>query len=57
MKLFKYKSIDNLWHILDIVLMKRLFWRVGRDSCKIRQREVNFLKIMPIYKFNKRYFY
>lgn len=31
--------------------------RVGRDSCKIRQREVNFLKIMPIYKFNKRYFY
>lgn len=25
MKLYKYKSIDNLWHILDIVLMNRLF--------------------------------
>ncbi len=35
----------------------KVLLRVGRDSCKIRQREVNFLKIMPIYKFNKRYFY
>lgn len=25
MKLYKYKSIDNLWHILDIVLMNRIF--------------------------------
>lgn len=25
MKLYKYKSIDNLWHIMDIVLMSRIY--------------------------------
>ncbi|WP_272977600.1 efflux RND transporter permease subunit [Idiomarina baltica] len=50
---------DALEDIGDTIIRRdgQQLVRVGRDSCKIRQREVNFLKIMPIYKFNKRYFY
>lgn len=39
MKLFKYKSLDNLWHVLDIIINKRLYcanWRELNDPLEGR---------------------